>query len=121
VIKGVSVLVFLVTGSAVLSFTLSWRVKYVPLAVGPVLRYNLAILPLVFLGNVFLEISFVKAHGALKNLPLLAAGQTFTYYSFLLAFSVFLLGERVSVVKTVAGMALIAVGTALLGGSLLGR
>ena len=84
------------------------------------LRYNLAILPLVFLANVFLGIGFIKAHETLKNLPLLVAGQTFTYYSFVLAFSVFLLGERVSVVKTVAGMALIAVGTALLGGSLLG-
>lgn len=73
-IKGVAILVFLVIGSAALSFTLSWQVKYVPLAVGPVLRYNLAILPLVFLANVFLGIGFIKAHETLKNLTLLVAG-----------------------------------------------
>jgi len=71
---------FLVIGSAVLAFALSWQVKYIPPAVGPVIRYNLVILPLVFLANVLLGIGFVKAHGVLKNLPLLAAGQTFMYY-----------------------------------------
>jgi len=92
---------FLVVGSAVLAFALSWQVKYVPPAVGPVVRYNLVILPLIFLANVLLGIGFVKAHRVLKNLPLLAAGQTFMYYLFLLAFSIFLAGDRVSVARAV--------------------
>lgn len=107
-------LFFIVTGSALLSLLIALQVKYIPPEVGAVARYNLLVLPLLYLANVSLGAGFTRAHGAVKNLPLLAAGQSFAYYLFLLLFAVFLLGDRVSLPRVLAGFALMAAGIYLL-------
>ena len=106
---------FLIAGSAVLSFVVAWQVKTVPPAIIPVIKYNLAVLPLLFFGNAALGVGFIRAHETFKNLPLVVAGQSFMYYAFLTAFSVLLVGDKVSVSRALAGFALIAAGIAVLG------
>ncbi|MGB9805069.1 hypothetical protein [Desulfofundulus sp.] len=106
---------FLVVGSVVLSFLVAWQVKTVHPGVIPVVKYNLTVLPLYFLANVALSIGFIRAHEAIRNLPLVVAGQSFMYYVFLLIFSVLLVGDRVSVARALTGFALIAAGAAVLG------
>jgi len=108
--------VLLVFGSVLLSFLLALQVKLVQpagslLAVGAaVARYNLYILPLIFLANAALGMSFVQAHQAIKNLPLLVAAQTFVYYLSLFILSWFGLGDRVPLARALLGLGLIMVG-----------
>ncbi len=106
---------FLVIGSAVLSFLVACQVKTVPLAIIPVIKYNLIVLPLFFLANTALSVGFIYVHETIKNLPLVVAGKSFMYYVFLLMFSVLLVEDEVSVVRALEGFALIAEGAAVLG------
>jgi hypothetical protein len=101
-------------GSGLLSFLVVWQVKTVPPAVGAVARYNLLVLPLLYAANVLLGGGFVKAHALVKNLPLVAAGQSFVYNVLLLVFSVLILGDRLPVGRSLAGFLLIAAGAAVL-------
>lgn len=105
-----AIFALLVFGSAVLSFMLSWQVKYVQPDISSVARYNLFMLPLIFAANIALATAFIRANGVLKNLPLLAAAQSFIYYMFILAFSILLVGEKVSLGRAVAGFGLMAAG-----------
>ncbi|OAT84769.1 hypothetical protein A6M21_17445 [Desulfotomaculum copahuensis] len=79
------------------------------------MKYNLIMLPLLFVANAALGIGFIRAHETIRNLPLVVAGQSFMYYAFLAAFSVLLVGDKVSVARAVMGFVLIAVGVAMLG------
>jgi uncharacterized membrane protein len=101
-------------GSALLSFLVVWQVKTVPPAVGAVARYNLIVLPLLYCANVLLGGGFVKAHTLVKNLPLVAAGQSLVYNVLLLVFSVLVLGDRLPLARSLAGFLLIAAGAAVL-------
>lgn len=107
-------LFFITLGSALLSFLIALQVKYVPPEVSAVARYNLLVLPLIYLANVFLGAGFTRAHGVVKNLPLLAAGQSLAYYLFLFLFTVLLLGDNISLLRVLAGFALMAAGVYLL-------
>ena len=106
----------LVFGSVVLSFLLALQVKLVPPALGAVTRYNIYVLPLIFLANVALGMSFVQAHQTIKNLPLLVAAQTFVYYLSLFIYSWFGLGDRIPPVKGLLGLGLIMAGVYILRG-----
>ncbi len=100
----------LVFGSAALSFMIAWQVRYVQPEFISVARYNLLMLPLIFAANIALATAFIRANGILKNLPMLAATQSFIYYSFIVAFSILLVGEKVSIGRAVVGFGLMAAG-----------
>lgn len=101
-------------GSGLLSFLVVWQVKTVPPVVGAVARYNLIFLPLLYAANLLLGGAFIKAHTLVKNLPLVAAGQSLVYNIALLVFSVLILGDRLSITRSLVGFLLIAVGAAVL-------
>lgn len=100
----------LIFGSAMISLVVSWQVKYIPPEFGALARYNLLIAPLIFSANLALGTAFVRAHVIMKNLPFLVALQTFIYYLFLLAFSVLLVGEKVSIARALLGFTLMVLG-----------
>ncbi len=114
--------ILLVFGSVVLSFLLALQVKLispgsVPGLVGvAVVRYNLYVLPLIFLANTALGMSFVQAHQTVKNLPLLVAAQTFIYYLCLFVYSWFGLGDRIPPVRALLGLGLLVTGVFVLRG-----
>lgn len=114
--------VLLVFGSLLLSLLLALQVKLVPparclLTVGAaVARYNLFVLPLIFLANASLGMSFVLAHQTVRNLPLLVAAQTFVYYLGLIFYAWFGLGDRVAPVRALLGLGLILMGVYVLKG-----
>lgn len=101
---------FLALGSFVLSFLVSWQVKFIRPEFWPVARYNLIVLPFLYLANLALGYAFVRAHAAVKNLPFLSAAQAFFYYLFLFLFSAVLVGDRVPPAKALAGFFLIVLG-----------
>jgi hypothetical protein len=104
----------LVFGSAVLAFIISWQVRYVQPELGQIVRYNFMMLPLILAANIALATAFIRGNAVLKNLPLLAAAQSFIYYMFIVAFSIILVGEKVSLGRAVAGFGLIAAGVLVL-------
>jgi hypothetical protein len=89
---------------------IAWQVRYVQPEFISVARYNLLMLPLIFAANIALATAFIRANGILKNLPMLAATQSFIYYSFIVAFSILLVGEKVSIGRAVVGFGLMAAG-----------
>ena len=104
------ILALLVFGSAALAFMISWQVRYVQPELLQVVRFNLYMLPLIFAANIALATAFIRANTVFKNLPLLAAAQSFIYYMFIVAFSILLVGEKISLWRAVAGFGLIAAG-----------
>jgi hypothetical protein len=100
----------LLFGSAVLSFMLAWQVKHVPAEYFPVVRYNVLMLPLILAANVALATAFIRANEVVKNLPLVAAVQSFMYYFFMVVFTIFIVGEKLSVGRAVVGFSLMAAG-----------
>jgi len=116
--------ILLVFGSVVLSFLLALQVKLVAPGRAPtmegvgaaVVRYNLFVLPLIFLANVALGICFVQMHQTVKNLPLLVAAQTFVYYLSLFVISWFGLGDRIPPVRALLGLGLLMAGVYVLRG-----
>lgn len=104
------VVALLLFGSAVLSFMLTWQVKHVPAEFYPVVRYNVLMLPLILAANVALATAFIRANEVVKNMPLVAAAQSFMYYFFIVLFTIFLLGEKLSVGRAVLGFSLMAAG-----------
>jgi len=110
----IAIAALLALGSSILSFLISWQVKHIVPEIWPVTRYNLVILPLTFIANTALGLAFVRAHGVVKNLPLLVAAQSFLYYFFVLVFSVLLVGDKIPVGRAIAGFVLMAVGAYLI-------
>jgi hypothetical protein len=100
----------LIFGSLVLSFMLSWQVKHVPAEIYPVIRYNVLMLPLILAANVALATAFIRANEVVKNLPLVAAVQSFIYYFFIVVFTIFLVGEKIPISRAVVGFSLMAAG-----------
>ncbi|MFZ5943208.1 MAG: hypothetical protein ACOYVD_03805 [Bacillota bacterium] len=98
----------LVFGSFIIAATVSWQVKNINPDFISVAKYNLMIAPILFLANISLGIGFTKGHQLFNNLPLMIASQTFIYYMFILAFSIYLLGDDVSIIKVVIAFILIA-------------
>ena len=104
----------LTLGSLILAFVLSWQGKYIPAEIYAVIRFNLLILALLLAANVALGTAFIKANEIINNMPLVAAMQTFIYYIFIVLFTIFFLGDKVSLSRDLAGFSLIAAGIFLL-------
>jgi len=102
------IVALLALGSAIIAFTVSWQVKYVSPDLISVLKFNLLIIPLLFIANTSLGLSFIKGHKFLMNLPLLIASQSFIYYLMIVFFSVYLLGDKLSVARAVMAFSLMA-------------
>lgn len=98
----------LVLGSFIIALTVSWQVKYIDPSFISVTKYNLLIAPILLVANISLGIGFIKGHSFYQNLPLMIAAQTFIYYLFILFFSVYLLGDKISLVKTIMAFTLIS-------------
>ncbi|NLT94667.1 MAG: hypothetical protein GXW85_03895 [Clostridia bacterium] len=110
----VFVLGLITLGALILAGTVSWQVKYVNPEWLSVALYNLKILPLLFTANLSLGMAFIKGNDAVKNLPMLIASQTFIYYIFILLFTIYLLGDKVSVPKALLAFCLMAISIWLL-------
>lgn len=108
------VLGLITIGSFILAFTVSWQVKNVNPEWLSVAQYNLKIIPLLFIANVSLGMAFIKGNDVVKNLPMLIAFQTFIYYIFILLFTLYLLGDKVSVPRAIFAFCLMAVSIWLL-------
>ncbi len=108
------VMILLATGSFVIALLLTWQVKYITPDLISIARYNLYILPFIFLGNTSLGMGFVRGHKLIDNLPLLIALQSFTYYIFIVALSILLLGDKITVYRGLLGFGLIALGVLVL-------
>mgnify|MGYP000961127246 CR=1 FL=1 len=107
---------YLVGGSAILALVITFQVKNVPPVVVEVLKYYLKVLPALFLANSLLGMGFLLAHKILKNLPLVAAMQSVAYYLFLLVFALLILGDKISIPRTLLGFALLGLGIFILKG-----
>ncbi|NLI12619.1 hypothetical protein [Pelotomaculum propionicicum] len=104
------ILVLLVFGSAVLAFMIAWQVRYVQPEFLSVTRFNLYMLPLILAANIALATAFIRANSLLKNLPLLAAAQSFFYYMFVVGFSILIVGEKISLGRAALGFGMMAAG-----------
>lgn len=101
-------------GSLILALTVSWQVKNVNPDWLSVAQYNLKIIPLLFIANISLGMAFIKGNEVVKNLPMLVASQTFIYYIFILLFTIFLLGDKVSIPRALIAFGLMVVAIWLL-------
>ena len=71
-------------------------------------------LPVILAANVFIGVGINKGHVLLKNLPFLVVIQTSVYYVMVTIFSIYILGNQLSVPKTVLAFLLILCGVYLL-------
>lgn len=108
------VILFLTAGSTLLAFFVSWQVKVAGVDVWSVARYNLMILPLLFVANTFLGVGINRGHQMFEKLPLWVALQTAIYYLMITLFSIILLQNKISLGKTGIALALIIIAIYLL-------
>ena len=104
------ILACFVFGSAIIALGVSWQVKYISNDWWALTKYNLTISPLLFIANILLSMGFGLGHGVVKNVPAVVALQTVIYYAFLIFFSYYLVGDKISFVKAAAGVTLLAAG-----------
>jgi len=102
------IIALLALGSLILAWTVSWQVKYINSDWLSIAQYNFRIIPFLFIANFSLGMAFIKGHRVVKNLPLLIASQSFIYYIFILLFTLYLLGDKVSTIRVVAAFSLMA-------------
>lgn len=108
------VIVLLSAASTILALVVTYQVKLAGTEVLSIIKYNLLVLPAVFAANVFIGVGINKGHVIFKNLPLLVAIQTLVYYVMITIFSIYILGNHLSVPKTVVAFMLILTGVYLL-------
>lgn len=104
------ILACFVFGSAIIALGVSWQVKHISNDWWALAKYNLTISPLLFLANILLSMGFGLGHSVIKNVPAVVALQTIIYYAFLILFSYFLVGDKISLAKAAAGVTLLAAG-----------
>lgn len=103
-----------VVGSAVIALSVAWQIKHIEPSWLAVAKYQLYIAPALFLANIILSVGFGQGHNFVKNTPAVIATQTVIYYFFLTLFSVYIVGDKISLVKAVSGVALIIAGVIVL-------
>ena len=106
----VSVLGYFLLGSAIIALGVTWQVRHIENDWWALIKYNLTIAPFLFFANTLLSMGFGKGHLVIKNMAAVVAFQTVAYYGFLLLFSYLILGDKVSLLKAVTGVALMATG-----------
>lgn len=105
---------YLTSASALLAFITTWQAKTVDPTLISIAKYNLLVLPLIYLANTFLGLGINKGHELTGNLPLLVASQGLIYNMVILFLSILILGDKVSVVKALIAFALISSGIYIL-------
>jgi len=109
-----AVIFYLTSASALLAFIVTWQAKTVEPTLLSIAKFNLMMLPFIYLSNTFLGLGINKGHDVTGNLPLMVAGQGLVYNLCILAFSILILGDKVSVVKALIAFALICSGVYIL-------
>ncbi len=109
-----AVILYLTSASTLLALVVTWQAKTVDPTFSAIAKYNLMVLPLIYLANTFLGLGINKGHELTGNLPLLVASQGMFYNLAILVFSIFILGDKASVVKTLIAFALISSGLYIL-------
>jgi len=109
-----SVIISLGAGSTLLAFLITYQVKVAGTDLLSIAKYNLVILPAIFIANVFLGMGINKGHAIFENLPLMIAIQTSIYYIMITVFSIYMLDNKISIAKTIVAFALIIVAIYLL-------
>lgn len=104
------ILAFFAVGSAIIALGVSWQVKHISTEWWALVKYNLTISPLLFFANVLLSMGFGMGHSVIKNVPAVVALQTVIYYAFLILFSYYLVGDKISLIKATTGVALLVAG-----------
>lgn len=105
-----AVLGYFFFGSAIIALGVTWQVRSIENDWWALVKYNLMISPFLFLANTLLSMGFGKGHAVLQNVAAVVAFQTVIYYGFLVLFSYFLLGDKITLVKAIAGISLMAAG-----------
>ncbi|HHY06882.1 MAG TPA: hypothetical protein GX532_07920 [Clostridia bacterium] len=95
------------TGSILLAFLVTLQVKFAGVELLSIAKYYLLVLPVLFAANVCIGTGINKGHALYGNLPLLIAIQTAVYYLMITLFSLYLLGDKISVPKTALASVLI--------------
>lgn len=107
-------LVYFLVGSVLLALLVSWQVKHVAADWLSIAKFYLYSLPILFLANTALALGYARAHAFWQNLTAAVAGQTLIYYLFLLLFSIVILGDKVSLARSLIGIGFIVAGIYIL-------
>ncbi len=105
-----SIVSYFFLGSAIIALGVTYQVGYIENNWWALVKYNLTIAPFLFIANMLLSMGFGKGHALLNNMAATVAMQTFLYYGFLVLFSYLILGDKISFVKVIGGISLIAAG-----------
>ena len=109
-----AVIFYLSSASALLALIVTWQAKTVEPTLISIAKFNLMVLPFIYLSNTFLGLGINKGHELTNNLPLMVATQGLFYNMVILLLSIVILGDKVSVVKALVAFALISSGIYLL-------
>lgn len=109
-----SIIFLLSLGSAILAVIITMQVKVIEVNFLSIARYNLFVLPGLFLANLCIGFGLSKGHELYGNLPLWIAVQTFFYYVIITALSILVLGDKISLGKTILAFSMIIVAVYLL-------
>ncbi len=101
------IILFLSGGSLLLALLVTMQVRYATADFLSITKYYLMVLPVLLTANILIGLGINKGHAVFQNLPLLIAGQTFTYYFFIALFSVVILGDKLSIPKTALAFSMI--------------
>ena len=105
-----SILGYFLLGSAIIALGVTYQVRHIENDWWALVKYNLTIAPFLFFANTLLSMGFGKGHAVMNNMAATVAIQTILYYSFLILFSYYLLGDKISFFKAIGGVSLIAAG-----------
>lgn len=105
---------YLSSASVLLALVVTWQAKTIDPTLLSIAKYNLLVLPLLYLSNTFLGLGINKGHEITKNLSLMVASQGMIYNLAILVFSILILGNKVSVPKSILAFLLISTGLYLL-------
>lgn len=105
---------YLTSASVLLALIVTWQTKTIDPNLISIAKYNLLVLPLLYLSNTFLGLGINKGHELTQNLPLMVASQGMVYNLAILLFSIIILGDKVSVVKTIIAFVFISTGLYIL-------
>lgn len=109
-----AVFFYLTSASALLALIVTWQAKTVDPTFISIAKFNLLVLPFIYLANTFLGLGINKGHDLFGNLPLMVASQGLVYNLCILVFSILILGDKVSVGKALIAFALISTGIYIL-------
>ncbi|MFY9175213.1 MAG: hypothetical protein WAO24_07795 [Peptococcia bacterium] len=105
---------YLTSASILLAFVVTWQTKTIDPNLISIAKYNLKVLPLLYLANTFLGLGINTGHKITNNLPLMVASQGMIYNLAILVFSILILSNKASLPKSIIAFLLISTGLYLL-------